>query len=88
LTYQIEFLDDAFKDLKKLGKPAQKRILKYLKERVSNCENPRDFGKPLKGSLYNLWRYRVDKYRIICRIEDDRLCVLVVRIAHRSKSYN
>jgi mRNA interferase RelE/StbE len=35
-----------------------------------------------------LWRYRVGAYRIVCRIEDDRLVVLVLAVGHRSKVYD
>lgn len=34
-----------------------------------------------------LWRYRVDDWRIVVRIEDDILRVLVVRVAHRREVY-
>ncbi|PYU89814.1 MAG: hypothetical protein DMG25_18275 [Acidobacteria bacterium] len=45
--------------------------------------NPRDFGKPLTGEKVGLWRYRIGEYRVICRIEDERQAVLVLRVAHR-----
>ena len=31
---------------------------------------------------------RVGDHRVICQLEDDRLLVLVVRIAHRSEAYD
>ena len=34
-----------------------------------------------------LWRYRVGDYRLVCRIEDRRVVVLVLAIAHREKAY-
>ncbi|MCK5880002.1 MAG: type II toxin-antitoxin system RelE/ParE family toxin [Holophagae bacterium] len=51
-------------------------------------ENPRASGDALKGSrLGEFWRYRVGDFRIICRIEDDRLVVLVLRVGHRREIY-
>jgi mRNA interferase RelE/StbE len=34
------------------------------------------------------WRYRVDDYRILCRLEDEKLEVLVVRLGHRRDIYD
>ncbi len=39
-------------------------------------------------NLAKLWRYRVGDHRVICQIEDARFVVLVVRIAHRSATYD
>lgn len=66
----------------------QRRILSYLEERIAQAENPRDFGEGLTSSFAGLWRYRVGDYRIVCRIEDDRLVVFVVRIGHRRDVYD
>jgi mRNA interferase RelE/StbE len=72
----------------KTYKSAQERILKYLNNRISNSENPKLFGKPLSANLKGFWRFRVDDYRIICEIFDDKLVVSVLEIDHRSKIYN
>jgi mRNA interferase RelE/StbE len=59
-----------------------------LKERVAKLENPRSIGKALQGSSFGeLWRYRVGDFRIICKIEDNRLVVLIIRIGHRKEIY-
>ncbi|NMW74694.1 type II toxin-antitoxin system RelE family toxin, partial [Mobiluncus mulieris] len=39
------------------------------------------------GNLAGLWRYRVGDYRIVCRLDDAELTVLVLRIGHRSSVY-
>jgi mRNA interferase RelE/StbE len=41
----------------------------------------------MKGNFAGLCRYRVGDYRIICRIEDDILTVLVLKIGHRKNIY-
>jgi mRNA interferase RelE/StbE len=87
LTWQIEFTPEAEKQLSKIDRQSAKRILNYLSERIAPAEDPRSFGKALKGVLRQFWRYRVGDFRIICKIEDDRLLVLVVRIAHRKDAY-
>ena len=63
-------------------------IPKFLHERVAGLENPRSIEKALQGSrLGEFWKYRVGDYRLICKIEDDRLIVLVLRVGHRKKIY-
>lgn len=85
--WRVEFDRDAARDLRKLGNPAQRTILRFLRERVATAEDPRRFGKPLLGDLKGLWRYRVGDHRIVARIEDERLIVLVVTVGHRREVY-
>lgn len=80
--WSVEFDDAAAKEIRKLDRQAQQEILRYLRERIATEEDPRRFGKPLARELAGLWRYRVRDYRVICNIEDDKLVVLVVRVAH------
>jgi mRNA interferase RelE/StbE len=87
LKWSIAFTDDAEHDFARLDKVIQRRIFRYLHERIANADDPRDFGKRLQHQLSNLWRYRVGDYRILCAIEDDRLTILVVEIGHRSTIY-
>ncbi|PIE03674.1 MAG: hypothetical protein CSA81_00865 [Acidobacteria bacterium] len=48
-------------------------------------KNPRFAARSLSGSGFDLWRYRVGSYRIICEIRDAELIVLVIRVEHREK---
>ena len=64
------------------------RFLKFLHERVGRLDDPRSIGEALHGSrLGEFWKYRVGDYRLICKIEDDRLIVLVLRVGHRKEIY-
>jgi mRNA interferase RelE/StbE len=87
LAWIVSWRDTAKKQLARLDKPAQLRIIGYLKDRVIPAGNPRIFGKPLRSSLKGLWRYRVDDYRLICQLDEDRLMVLVVAVGHRREVY-
>jgi mRNA interferase RelE/StbE len=88
LGWAIEFDKAAVKELAKLGAPASKRILKFLSTRLAPLENPRDLGEALKGeALGEFWKYRVGDYRLICRIEDARICVVVLRVGNRKDIY-
>jgi mRNA interferase RelE/StbE len=88
LIWKIEFDAAVEKDLKKLGHTAQKRIFKFLKEKVATSSDPRLHGKSLTGNLGGLWRYRVGDYRIISKIKDDVFTVLIVTVGHRKDIYN
>lgn len=87
MVWTIEFSDEAKRNLKKLDKQAARKVLGYLKDRVANADDPTSFGKRLKGNLKGMHRYRVEDYRIICRIEDRVIKISVLRVAHRSHVY-
>jgi mRNA interferase RelE/StbE len=88
MRWKIEVDPAAERELDRLDPQSARRILKYLHERVSPLEDPRSIGKPLKGPQFGeFWRYRVGDYRIIVRIEDNVLLILVLRIANRKNVY-
>ncbi|HSZ19907.1 MAG TPA: type II toxin-antitoxin system RelE/ParE family toxin [Candidatus Acidoferrum sp.] len=88
MAWKIEFSEQADRELTKLDPQHSRRILKFLQERIAKLENPRSIGKALQGSrLGELWRYRTGDFRIICKIEDNRLVVLVIRIGRRNDIY-
>ncbi len=87
MSWVYRFDDRALKELKRLGKPAQRAIITYLDERIAGEEDPRRFGKGLKATLAGLWRYRVGDYRILCQIQDLEVVVLVVAVGHRRDVY-
>ena len=87
MSWVYRFDERALKELRKLGKQAQRDIVAYLEERVAGDGDPRPFGKGLKADLAGLWRYRVGDYRIICQIRDCEFLVLVVVVGHRRDVY-
>lgn len=87
MAWTVEVSDFAQRQLKGLDSVARARILDYLNDRIEGCKNPRHFGEPLRANLAGLWRYRVGDYRVICRIEDERVVVLVLNIGHRKNIY-
>jgi len=87
LAWAVKLTDEAKRDLRKLDKPIQRRIADFLTQRLQDVDNPRATGKALQGNLSGLWRYRVGDYRLICRLEDDELIVLVIEIGHRNAVY-
>lgn len=88
MAYEIEFDPDAVKDLKKLDRPVQQRLLGFLKQRVAKLDNPRELGEALAGAtLGNYWKYRVGDWRIVCDIQDRRIVVCVLRVGNRREVY-
>jgi len=87
LTWKVEFDPHALKELSRLDKPAQQRILRFLRQRIETEEDPRSFGGPLHGPKKDLWKYRIGDYRLICDIQDDKVRVLVLRVGHRREVY-
>ncbi len=86
-SWTVEFDDRARRELRKLDLKIQHDILRYLRDRITGTADPRQFGKPLRMNLAGLWRYRVGDYRLICRIEEHRLVVLVLKVGHRREVY-
>jgi len=83
VTYCIEILRSAQKQLSKINRQDQDRIISSIE---SLANNPRPDGcKKLSGRP--AWRIRIGSYRVIYEIQDEKLIVLVVRIGHRREIY-
>lgn len=87
LAWRIEYHDQIAKHLKALDNVTQKRIKKFLEERIAPLDNPRSIGEALTGPLGDFWKYRVGDYRIICDIQDSTITILVVVIGNRRQVY-
>lgn len=88
MAWRIEFEAGAKKDLGTLDKQIARRITSFLRERVAQLDDVRSIGEALKGSkLGEFWKYRVGDYRIVAKIEDQALLVLVVKVGNRREVY-
>ena len=72
-AWRVEFDRAAVRDLRKLGLEGERRVLRFLRERISGSDDPRHLGHALTGDRKGVWRYRVGDYRIVAAIEDGRL---------------
>ena len=68
-------------DFAALDRSIQQRITKAIRKKLSI--NPQAFGKALSGPLKGYWRLRVDDYRVIYRIEEHRVTVVVIKVGMR-----
>ena len=88
LAWQIEFDPEALKELKKLDRPVQIRLVAFLRDRLASLDDPRSIGEALSGArLGSYWKYRVGDWRIVCDILDRRIVVRVLRIGNRREVY-
>lgn len=88
MAWKIEFDPDALKDLRKLDKAIQIRLVGFLRTRLSSLTNPRNIGEALSGQrLGSYWKYRVGDWRIICDIQDQKILVRVLCIVSRREVY-
>ena len=86
MAWKIELDRAAVRELGKLDQQTARRILAFLHSRVAMLDDPRSIGEALKGSkLGEFWQYRIGDYRVIARIEDAALRVLVLRVGSRDK---
>lgn len=88
MGWRIEFDPDALKELQSLDRAVQKRLVGFLRDRLSPLEDPRSLGEPLSGArLGSYWKYRVGDWRLVCDIQDRRIVVRVLRVGHRREVY-
>lgn len=84
MIYDIELSRTALKSMSKIPK----RELSQIKERIealSSVPRPEDVKK-IKGDD-NLYRIRSGKYRILFRIFDEKVMILIVDVDHRKDVY-
>lgn len=87
MIWKIEWAKSAEKEFLALDPPVQKRIARFLVDRLGKLDNPRRLGRALEGERRGLWRYRIGDWRILCLIEDDAVRILVVKVGHRKDVY-
>jgi mRNA interferase RelE/StbE len=88
LAGKIELAESAVRQLKKLDPAIARRLTTFLRVRVAPSPDPRSLGEPLKGAEFaDFWKYRVGDYRLIARIEDQQVRILVLRLGHRRDIY-
>jgi len=84
--YTVKYsLDFCFKYFDKLSKDEKMAILRFIENRIAPF--PHETGKPLKGSLKGLWSARKGIHRVIYKIDNTEVVILVVKISHRKDVY-
>ncbi len=84
MTYTVILHREAKKDIKKLHPQMRNRIISAL-DQIS--EDPKLQGSILLSGHSDIYRYRVGHHRIIYRINDDELEILVLDAKPRGDVY-
>lgn len=84
--YKVAYLDSVEEDLKKLNKTTVRKILNRIETYLA--QDPKELGKPLKGEFQGYWRYRWGDYRVIYKISEREILILVLRISNRKDVYS
>ncbi len=82
--YQINFDKNAKNFLKKL----KRGDIEYIIKRVEKLKENPYLGKRLAGNLFGLWKLRIDKYRVLYKVIEDKLVIVVLDIGHRKDIYD
>ncbi|MCK4766721.1 MAG: type II toxin-antitoxin system RelE/ParE family toxin [Candidatus Aminicenantes bacterium] len=85
MDYNLTWHEDALKDLRAVDKSASKKIIEKIKTYF--IKNPVNLGKPLKGNLKGLYRYRFGDYRIIYTADLTEREITILTVKHRRKVY-
>ena len=83
-AYQIAFTPAAQRDLTALDAPTRRRIAHRI-EALATA--PRPLGAEMLAGGEGELRIRVGDWRVIYRVRDDELLILVIKIGHRSDVY-
>lgn len=84
--FKVEFSESCcLKYFNKLPKNTKERILNFIEKRIAY--SPYEAGEMLKGNLFGFWKSRIGDYRIIYKINDDKILVLIIKIGHRKEVY-
>lgn len=83
--YLIEYEEGIRDKLKSIPKTMRERIKRAIEERLMT--NPVDYGKPLTKEWKDYRRIRVGDYRIIYKVFEDKVVVLIVEVDHRKDVY-
>jgi mRNA interferase RelE/StbE len=84
-SWHVELLPEARRQLLSLRDPIQNRLRKAIHS-LSEDPTPAD-SIPMRGKGIGLHRLRVGNYRVVYRLQSDRVCVLIIRIGERSEVY-
>lgn len=81
---KFTFSETAHRQLEKLDKSAQRRIVSKLNFFIAQ-EDPLAFSEKLADSQYGEWRFRIGDYRVLFDVHSDTIVAL--KIGHRRDIY-
>lgn len=84
MSFELEFLDEALVEWKRLDGSVREQFKKKLTERLSEPRGPsaKLFGHPDRYKI----KLRTIGYRLVYEVQDSRLVVLVVAVGRRDRN--
>lgn len=83
MTYRLLYTQEAAKQIRKLDRSVKDRIEKALQRLSGHPE----LGKRLTGLLSDRWSYRVGDWRILYKVRQAELLILILTVGHRREVY-
>jgi mRNA interferase RelE/StbE len=83
-AYDVQFAASAARSFRKLEPAVQRRLARAI-DALST--NPRPHGPVKLTDEDDLFRLRVGEYRVVYKIQDRQLIVLIVAVGHRRDIY-
>ena len=84
-VYQVRFLDEAIKDLRRLDATVRQRILKRIQWLALHFDMV--IPEPLKGDLAGLYKLRAGDFRVLYQVIPEEQVLVVHLIGHRRDIY-
>jgi Cytotoxic translational repressor of toxin-antitoxin stability system len=84
MAYRVLLRRSAAHELANLPQPIRRRVARAIDALASD---PRPPGAKLLTGPDRIWRLRIGDYRILYRVDDELVQVLVIRVRHRSDAY-
>ena len=83
MQYRVRLTDEATKMLRSIGRKYGKKTYEILRDLIRDLESePQKKGFALRGKLAGFWSLHYSRFRVIYRIDDGRIRVVVVRAGY------
>jgi len=83
-SYRIEVSTSAERQLKKLRHDDRVRVLRAV---LALADDPRPLGCRKLQGYDDIYRIRIGRYRVLYSIDQSRIIVSVLKVAHRRDAY-
>lgn len=87
MIYEIVTTEKFDKSFKKLDRQIQRMMKAWIEKNLVQAEDPRQQGKELTANQSGQWRYRIGDYRILAKIQDRKLVLILIDVKHRGEVY-
>jgi len=84
--YQIEYSEESLDFLKSSPSGIRIKIIRAIEQRLST--DPNHYGKPMAREYVGYRRLRAGDWRVIYKVIENKLIVLVIDIDHRKDIYD